>query len=309
MKKRFALLVLLIVLFTTTAICEGFDRTILEDAGLIIEDVHVSIPGLTHTYHFLWLSDLHIVIDNDEIADDMHDFVAGRQTSWANRPDGKQAGDWWMENLAETINLSNPDAILFGGDMLDLCTEATVDVLKQGIEKITVPYLYIRADHDIGTHWLNDPDPEKNKAMQDEIADNSEILTMEFPEFVIVGINNSTSQMSDFVVDEALKIASTGKPIIVITHVPYDSIVDRSLDEISRSVWQDRNLTWGAGTSYVPGEKMSQWMDALYNGSVVEVLAGHLHLTWDGMISDSVHEHVFSQGFSGYVGVITVDGE
>ena len=97
----------------------------------------------------------------------------------------------------------------------------------------------------------------------------------------------------------------------MITHVPYDPVIDRSLDEISRSAWQDRNLTWGTGTSYVPNVKMQEWMDIVYEEDtpVVEVLAGHLHLTWDGMLSETVHEHVFSHVFGGHIGLITVDGE
>lgn len=80
---------------------------------------------------------------------------------------------------------------------------------------------------------------------------------------------------------------------------------------IVRAAWQDRNLTWGNDTSYVPDDITSQWMNVVYGESspIVEVLAGHLHLTWDGMIKEKTHQHVFSQAFSGYVGLITVNGD
>lgn len=42
---------------------------------------------------------------------------------------------------------------------------------------------------------------------------------------------------------------------------------------------------------------------------IIEVLAGHLHLTWDGMITKTVHEHVFSQAFSSNIGLITINRE
>ena len=309
--KRCLCLLLLLCIISAASCAELFDEQVLIDAGINVEEVHVHIPGLTKTYHFLWVSDLHIVIDNDEIADDKHDLVQSRQTSWAIRSDGKQAGDYWTEELAEVISSSNPDAIFFGGDMLDLCTEATINKLKEGLDKITPPWMYIRADHDEGIHWLKDTDREKNQSMQEEVCDNSSIFTLSYPEFTILGINISTSQMLDDAVDKAKEVVRQGKPIIVVTHVPYDSIVDRSLDGISRAAWQDRNLCWGSDTSYVPGEKMQEWMDVvLSEGSpVVEILAGHLHLTWDGMVTERVHEHVFSQAFSGNVGLITVDGE
>lgn len=42
---------------------------------------------------------------------------------------------------------------------------------------------------------------------------------------------------------------------------------------------KNRNLTWGDGTSYVPGEKMKEWTDIVCaeDRPVFEVLAG-LHL-------------------------------
>ncbi len=188
--RKWLLVVALIVIvaIATSVSAEGFNRLALEEAGLQIEDVHVYFPGLTHTYHFLWLSDLHIVIDNDEVSDDQHDFVKGRQISWAIRSDGKQAGDWWVESLAETINSSSPDAILFGGDMLDLCTEATINMLMQGLEKITVPWLYIRADHDYGTYWLKMSDLDKNLQMQKAICEYEATAILEYSEFIILCI-------------------------------------------------------------------------------------------------------------------------
>ena len=310
MKRRVLIcIVTLICMLTMSVSAEGsFDRNKLE--GLNIEEVHIHIPGLTQTYHFLWVSDLHIVIDNEEIAEENHETVAGRQTSWAIRPDGKQAVDWWAEELAEQINSASPDAILFGGDMLDLCSEATVEKLKEGLSKITVPYIYIRADHDSQPYWtiLNN---EEAKALQDSVCGNDAVFVFNYPEIIILGINNSTFQMSEAAVEQMKEIAAREKPIIVVTHVPYDSVVDRSLDETSRAVWQDRNLSWGKDTYYKPKDVTSQWMEIVYgeNSPVVEVLAGHLHFTWDGMINESVHEHVFSQAFSGNIGLITVDGE
>ena len=310
MKRRVLICVVTLICMLTVSVCsEGsFDRSKLE--GLNIEEVHIQIPGLTKTYHFLWVSDLHIVIDNEEIAEENHETVAGRQTSWAISPDGKQAGDWWVESLAETINSASPDAILFGGDMLDLCSEATITKLKEGLSKITVPYMYIRADHDSQPYWTIH-DNEKAKTLQDSVCGNDDIFILEYPEFIILGINNSTFQMSEEAVEQMKEIAAREKPIIVVSHVPYDSVVDRSLDETSRAVWQDRNLSWGKDTYYKLNDVTTQWMDLVYeeDSPVVEVLAGHLHFTWDGMMNESVHEHVFGAAFSGNIGLITVDGE
>ncbi len=130
-----------------------------------------------------------------------------------------------MERFAETINSSNPDAIFFGGDMVDFCSEATITKLKEGLSKITVPYLYIRADHDSRPYWTTHDNAEA-KAFQDSVCENDEVFILEYPEFIILGINNSTYQMSEAAVERVKEIATLAKPIIVITHVPYNSLVD-----------------------------------------------------------------------------------
>ena len=290
---------------------KDFSLADLAADGNLIEFVHVSIPGCSRKYHLLWVSDLHIVIDNDEIAEDNRQMVRDRKTLWAIRADGKQSGDCWTEDLAKQLNDANPDTILFGGDMIDLCSEATIRKLKDGFNQISVPWIYIRADHDQGTHWLTEPNAAKNAEMQASICPNDNVLIMEYDDFIILGINHSTSQLTEEGLEQAKLAFEKGKPIIIVTHVPLHSEVDSTLDEASRTVWQNQNLTWGPNTSYVPNETTQELMDLIYadDSPVVEVLAGHLHLTWDGMITENIHEHVFPQAFSQYIGLITIDGE
>ena len=40
----------------------------------------------------------------------------------------------------------------------------------------------------------------------------------------------------------------------------------------------------------------------------VEVLCGHLHFSWDGQLTEKVHQHVFSAAFDRYMGLITISG-
>ena len=288
-----------------------FKASELLNAGIQLENIHIRIPECKNKFSFLWAADLHIVIDNEEITEDSRQMVHDRQISWAIRSDGKQAGDYWTEELAMQLNEAKPDAILFGGDMIDLCSEATIQKLKDGLNQISVPWMYIRADHDQGTHWLAEPDAEKNAEMQTSICSNDNVLVMEYDDFIIIGINHSTSQLTEEGLEQAKLAFEKGKPIIIVTHVPLHSEVDPTLDEVSRAVWQDRNLSWGPDTNYVPNETTQELMDLIYaeDSPVVEVLAGHMHFTWDGMITDKIHEHVFSPAFSQNIGLITIDGE
>ena len=134
---------------------------------------------------------------------------------------------------------------------------------------------------------------------------------MELPELCVAGLSNSTDQITESGLQQMKEILSKGKPVILLTHVPYKSLIDDSLQKASKKVWQERALVWGKDCNYRPDENTKKLMDIIYaeDSPVKEIVCGHLHFSWDGYITENIHEHVFSPAFSKKVGVITVRGE
>lgn len=272
------------------------------------ENVHVSIEGCENTYYLLWVSDLHICIPGDEVTDQNYTTVLARHDGFSVS-NGVPTDMMWAE-LPNILDDCDADAILFGGDMVDFCSEANVNCLRDGLNRLHTPYLYIRADHDNRPFFLANPDPAKAKNLQDSVCGNNDVFSMEFDDFYILAVNNSTDQMTPEGLDAAKAVFAAGKPVIILSHVPYASKVDPSLQESSRAAWGNRELVWGLSSSYVPNETTQEFLDLVYaeESPVVEILCGHLHYTWDGYLTGNIREHVFSPAFQGVVGVITIDG-
>ena len=277
----------------------------LLDNGYHLETVDVVLPNCQREYHLLFLSDLHLLVLNDEIADDQVDMVRERLEEWAG-----EAPLLW-EKLPALLNECHADMLLFGGDMIDLCSTASFDLLKEGLLQLNTEYMYVRADHDTGAHWQKDQDRQKRIAMHDSLCENTGAMYHEFPDFVLLGINNSTSQLTEDGLRIAQEAFALKKPIIILTHVPLCSDADSSLQENSRARWGDRALVWGSGTTYIPDQTTQKLMDLIYaeNSPVVEILCGHLHFSWDGMITERIAEHVFSPAYEKNLGVITISGK
>ena len=90
------------------------------------------------------------------------------------------------------------------------------------------------------------------------------------------------------------------KPVVVITHVPYDSPVDGSLREASYANRNNYNM-WGVGDRYEPDENTAAFMELLYdeNSPVVAVIAAHLHFPYEVNLSSKVKEYICAPSYEG----------
>ncbi len=142
------------------------------------------------------------------------------------------------------------------------------------------------------------------------MIETSEIYTIEYDDLYIVGIDNSIKQISKKTLKKIQDIFLIEKPIILITHVPLEPMIDETLGSQSRERWGDRELAWGLdGTTYYKAnETTKKFLEMVYKDDtpVREILSRHLHFTWDGFVTEQVHQHVFAPAYQCNVGIITV---
>ncbi len=291
------------------------EKTVLQETeketALVLEEesVAVHIPGLKHKYRFMFLSDLHIIVESDEVSAGNLENVRARHEMFQSL-NGIYSARLW-EELPEYFNTQHSDAILFGGDMIDYASAANITALKEGIKKLDAPVMYVRADHDYNPYNCDSLDKKDMKKLHESIDGYEDLPVMEFEDLCIVGINNSTKQISKGQLKRFREAVNLGKPIILLTHVPLASKVDGSLLEESKKVWQDRALVWGKGCSNEPNKNTEAFLELVYDAKspVKAVMCGHLHFTWEGKLTENCMQHVFSAAYPGRYGVITVDGK
>lgn len=315
MRKQIFFKTLLVLLLAFSFLIVLFPAISVERVGkdapappLHTEEVSITIPGLQKEYKLLFLSDLHIIVKNDEITPESLETVRQR-TEMFKTPDGIASPLLW-EQISPILDSFNADAILLGGDMMDYSSTTNIDCLRQGLERLQTPVMYVRADHDYDfTTYCNIEDG-RTKQMHQAIDGDHEIFFKELDEILLLGVNNNTSNISAEALENIKEVFAMGKPIILLTHVPLNSALDTSLAEQSKAAWQDRALVWGQDCTYVPDEITKEFLEMVYaeNSPVKQVLSGHLHFSWDGALTRSVNEHVFAPAFQGNIGVVTVKG-
>ena len=309
---------------------EAFRRSIQR------EDVHVTIPGMKGSKTLVYLSDLHVIADTSQVAAADLANVELRMNHWSTY-DGMTAADAWTL-WVDYLNAVTPEGVLLGADMVDFASKANVESFKKGLERLDIPWLYVRADHDLAPSYLDGVFETESwgyqreiKGYQDTFVENAEegagasrtclvdgdfadVMTMEFADFIVAGWNNSTAQMTEAGLAQMREAFAQGKPVILLTHVPIQPLAEDTLTTASKEAWNGNALLWGragTGTFYVPNETTAAFLEMIYDDDtpVVEILCGHLHFSWDGQVTPKVHEHVFGPAMERCMGVVTVSSE
>lgn len=281
--------------------------------NLTLEEIYVPLENISREYRIAWVSDLHMITDHEAGGVSAGSLVQikKRYKTLSVTDDGVHAEELWPD-IVKCLNTGDYDAVVFGGDMLDYCSVSNMEALKKGYDDLRYDkdrILYIRADHDYGAWYVGDNFTQWDiYDLHEELdGDDPEKKYLDMGEFVLIGINNSTQNITEenlaIVESQYAKAVEENKPVIAVTHVPYGSITDPSLEALSMEV---RNKEYYWLGYWQPNEPMRRYLDLLFreDTQVKQVLAGHLHAPWDGMITEQLREHIFSPAFSGTIGVI-----
>lgn len=280
------------------------------DPNLVIEDVYITIPG-AQSADIAWVSDLHIVTDYEEGGTTSTGLdVQSRYEEFVQTSTGKHADEIWPY-IVEYINGHDFDAAIFGGDMMDYCSENNLKAIKDGIKDVNTQTMYIRADHDYNYYFGSGFDDSDAKSGHQSIDGNSQSnKEIKFDGFSIVGVDFSQTQMSSDTLSILQDKYNSADKVLTVTHVPYASNVDPTLEELSKSFRQGRVYYWSKNSNtYYPTGNTQEYLDMIYREDTKSayVLAGHMHKSWEGDITNNLREHIFGPAYDGHVGAIHIN--
>ena len=276
---------------------------------LSVDTVIIDLPGVTGSYDLLFVNDLHILTVDESVIPEQESVAANRYENMFRGPGGRYSPETWTLFYNHLDNWQ-ADAVVFGGDMLDFISAANKSLLQEGLNHIQTPYLYLRADHDLGT-WYSGGLLSSDDAygMQAEIAEYTDMFVVDMGEFYILGWNNSTSQLSEGGLMTATDIWDDGKPIILATHVPIASAINSDLEAAAAAADpHGRVKLWGDGYLYQPNDITGTFLNMLYaeESPVKAILSGHLHFKFTTSVTAETVEYVFAPSFAGNMAHIKI---
>lgn len=299
MKKYISSLLILSLLSFFMYGCQSSPKW---DTNVIYEEI--DIEEVTTEYDFLFLTDTHMIVMDDSDTQQMKDNALPRYAEFQNK-EGIASADQF-ETWIKYANENSVDGVLFGGDIIDYPSQANIEHFKKHLQNLSVPYLYTLGNHDWTYPWdyMTESGKETYIPMLETFTgSNHTISSMEFEEFIIVAIDNSTTQFSQEALDSFKDIIAKDKPVIMMIHVP---LLTQSVLGRAREIrGADKRIVLGGGNygGIYPNEISTELMNLIVSEtSPIElVLAGHVHF-YDKDYIEGTHPVLQIVGDAGYNG-------
>lgn len=265
------------------------------------KEIVVDVPGkLDRVYKYYILNDTHLFVPDDEIKDEYKDLVTNRIAEYSL--DGVPSSECF-EDWIKKLDTKHLDGVILNGDIIDQLSLANLNHVKKCMDKVDIPWMYLQSDHDRAQDWVevSEEDYSKITELQEEMDLNRGVYIWEEDEFIILGINKPWESISWWTLNEIKAVWNLGKPIILFSHVPYDSSVSNELAEKSAELKNGDILLWGWGTRYLPDSNMEEFMYMLYDSDspVVAIISAHLHIDYEGTLNGTIPIYVIDTGYGG----------
>lgn len=271
MLKRMSVFVMVMLL--AVGALSGCSKTTPEN----LIETELIIEGLTGEYDILFVSDSHVVVNGDDSAE-VEEYKAQRLPMFQNEK-GVTSEEQFVR-LMQYANREKADAILFGGDIVDNPSAASIEFLDEQLSSLEIPYLYTLGNHDWTFPWNYMTEDGKQSYLplfEPFMNGNTAIQKLDMGEFVIVAVDNSSGQVNAGALEEYAKVLSGDKPVVVLAHVPL--LTDALLDKVKETHPGKAVILGDQTGAIVPNESSAKFLEMTLAGNspVEAVLAGHVH--------------------------------
>ena len=253
-----------------------------------LQNEEVTISGMSRTVKILFVTDMHIISSNDSAITRSTRSLYRKRLNALTFGYGTTAKGW--QKLAAKLDSYNADLIIFGGDMIDYCSQANLTLLRKGLKKVNTPWILLYGNHETYKWALDDDKEEVQKVLKkSKLFKSNTVITKEFADFRILCINEQGTKISDSTVTQTQKYLKKNrkKPLIVFTHVP---------------------VICGEHANSENAHKLTTMLFAK-NSNVAAVFTGHVHHYQILFYRKGLNQVSLLPAFNQYITMVTVSGD
>lgn len=193
-----------------------------------------------------------------------------------------------LSRLTEYANSNYPDLVLLTGDIIDYYSHANYAYLSKSITSLQYPYMFSCGNHEYPSDKFHDL-----------CQGNCNFHYLDYNEFIVVSINNSTRMIDVSQLNGFKELLSLKKPIILAMHIPivttYNLEQFEKLDSYYSINYKDSDEITGSFIDLVCA-----------SAEVKAVLCGHTHGFIASLIAPNKPQYCCSSGLIGSVNKIII---
>ena len=119
-------------------------KSLKKSKNVMVYEEKVDIEGLEEPFVIYFVADSHIALC-DERDPELEERSKERYQEFIYDSTG---ADKNFKTVMDFVRKDKPDLVIFGGDMADDATYASIDFIKDEIKKLDCPYLFCMGNHD-----------------------------------------------------------------------------------------------------------------------------------------------------------------
>ena len=256
----------------------------LSNKEVTVYEEKTDIEGLEEPFTIIFIADAHICLCDSRDAE-VKDICDSRYREFERDSKGSEKN---FSIVMDYVKKENPDLVIFGGDMADEATYASIEYIEKEIAKLECPYLFIMGNHDFayGSEYFSE------KAYDDYFTRYDAIK--EYDDFAILLLDDYNNQVCDETIDAIQTLKEKDKEVIIAEHVPilplYEEtdIVERTNEIWGGDEYGQSRVLMGDGAVYPKGATNHLIAFASEDDGLVKLLlAGHIHFYHRDKINES----------------------
>lgn len=290
-----------------TVAAESIEPEITEDN---FEQYDIVLPGAQEEYDLMFLTDMHISVSTQD-SKKVRAYVNERRHMFTKQEgNGNEASEYFKAFL-DYGKKQEIDALLLGGDIIDSPSEGNLAFLEETLAQSDIPYLYALGNHDWTYPW-NYMTPEGKEEylplLSPYMGGNVYFSTMEFEDFIVVCLDNSSNQFSPEALEDYRQVLKKGKPVMLMFHVP---LLTKPLLEKANQVWKNDVLIGISDQGGIYPNEVSQeflQLTLAQESPVFLILAGHVHFPDSSILKNDTLQIVGEAGYMGRGVLLHISG-
>ena len=240
-----------------------------------VESTTIAIDGLKRNYVFYQISDAHVVYAGDNDSEQEREYAAQRTEHWSRL--GRTPREC-LESAITYVNEQESDGLIITGDCIDYYSDSIAGYMSEVLGRCNKEVFYTCGNHEKHLYPYDDGEACFREAFAPMMRGNTLQWSQEFDDFILVGINDSTREVSDAQIEYLKAQAEKGKPIVLVMHIP---VYTQGLDAPLRKKWGDKDksiiyFTIGNLGTTEQGYKFYEYINREDNGIAV-IFTGHVH--------------------------------